>query len=240
MYDLPFPTTNRSFLTYVTVIPTSKTSFIVIGLPIKDDSATTKSLEKHHVRGRFVSVEQVREVQDEETGETFIEWCCVSQSYAAGSIPTSLSESHMSVTRTGTRLTSWLTLVLTFSLLTAHRASTMASAVPTFLTWLKKRIPDLSKDCYPPWDGPETSEGDDQASSKAEVPDHGKEHRTAPPAPPQREPSSTAGAEQHATPHDDKGHHTSHARISLDKLRQRLSFQLRGDLAQVPAGTMTA
>lgn len=95
MYNLPFPTTNRCFLTYVCVIPTSKTSFLVIGLPVRDDSSSTKSLEKHHVRGRFVSVEQVREVKDASTGKTYVEWSCVSQSYAAGSIPTSLSESHM-------------------------------------------------------------------------------------------------------------------------------------------------
>lgn len=68
--------------------------FLVVSFPVEDDrpDCPTKPLDKHHVRGRFVSVEQVRKVENDE-----VEWRCASMSFAAGSIPIRLSESHMFV-----------------------------------------------------------------------------------------------------------------------------------------------
>ena len=116
----------------------------------------------------------------------------------------------------------------------------MASAVPTFLSWLKKRIPDLPKDSHPPAASDEQTQAGKEPVNEASKPESDEGPMARPAAAP-REPSgapseSTDHAAEHAA--HDKSH--GHNRISLEKLRKRLSFQLRGDLAQIPAGTTTA
>lgn len=103
LYNLPFPTTNRSFLTHVVVItttppPTETTpnplrSFLVCSLPVNDSTPIKE--EKGHVRGQLVAVEEVKEVEAANGGGVELEWRCVSQSTPGGSIPTRLAESHM-------------------------------------------------------------------------------------------------------------------------------------------------
>lgn len=105
LYDLPFPTTNRSFLSYVVVhtttppsTPTNPTplqSFIVFSLPahLPEHEATLAQLEQGHVRGRYIAVEEVREVEVD--GKKKIEWRTASRSTPGGSIPVKLSESYM-------------------------------------------------------------------------------------------------------------------------------------------------
>lgn len=92
LYNLPFPTTNRSFLSFVTVIRPSPDTFTIVAFPVEDDRKDRPSaaLDKHHVRGRYVSVEELSKL---ENGE--VEWRCASMSTAGGSIPTRLAESHM-------------------------------------------------------------------------------------------------------------------------------------------------
>lgn len=94
LYNLPFPTTNRSFLEYVRVISPSPDRFFCLSFPVEDDrtDAESKHLEKHHVRGRYCSVEEVRKM---ENGE--VVWRCASMSTPGGSIPIRIAESHMSV-----------------------------------------------------------------------------------------------------------------------------------------------
>ena len=93
-YNLPFPTTNRSFLCHVTVHIVSDDEFLVISLPVDDEGKDeVNKLDKHHVRGRLVSVEQVKRVDRD--GERFVEWVCCSRSTPGGSIPVRVAESHM-------------------------------------------------------------------------------------------------------------------------------------------------
>lgn len=110
----------------------------------------------------------------------------------------------------------------------------MASAVPTFLSWLKKRIPDLPKDSHPPAEDDEILTEDKQTNNSAQAGEEGTVDAPSEPHPTEQEAVPTP---QQTSEHSSHAHH---ARISLDQLRKRLSFQLRGDLAQVPAGTTAA
>lgn len=96
LYDLPFPTTNRSFLAYLLVLDTtppstpdsdSKTaplrSFLCFSLPVAADPTLTKEIDKGFVRGKYVAVERIREVRNE-SGEVEVEWMCASQSTPGG------------------------------------------------------------------------------------------------------------------------------------------------------------
>jgi len=91
LYDLPFPTQNRSFLARLVVVshpPDTQglRSFAVYALPVIAD---TQPEEKGHTRGRFVSVEEVKEL---EGGKLL--WRCASMSTPGGSIPSKLSEGY--------------------------------------------------------------------------------------------------------------------------------------------------
>ncbi|KAM0788619.1 hypothetical protein ACM66B_001738 [Microbotryomycetes sp. NB124-2] len=93
-YSLPFPTTDRSFLCYVTVHIVSDDEFLVISLPVDDElDEDVVKLDKHHVRGRLTSVEQVKRVNKD--GHTVMQWSCCSRSTPGGSIPIRVAESHM-------------------------------------------------------------------------------------------------------------------------------------------------
>jgi hypothetical protein len=105
LYDLPFPTTNRSFISYVVVhtttpapTPSNSTplrSFVVFSLPahLPAHEAALAVSEQGHVRGRYVAVEEVREVEVD--GKKKVEWKTASRSTPGGSIPVKLAESYM-------------------------------------------------------------------------------------------------------------------------------------------------
>lgn len=93
------------------------------------------------MRGSYVAVEEVKEL---ENGE--IEWTCASRSTPGGSIPTRLAESHMFV------LFFSLSLVWTLMESRERRASSLATHIPHYFSWLKarnekspKRSPSLLK-----------------------------------------------------------------------------------------------
>ncbi|KAL8278840.1 hypothetical protein RQP46_008711 [Phenoliferia psychrophenolica] len=125
LYNLPFPTTNRSFLAHVLVTKTtppatSETSnplrsFVIFSLPISDSTPIKE--EKGHVRGLYVALEELKEVRNA-NGGVEIEWRCVSQSTPGGSIPTKLAESYM--------------------------PSSMASHVPSFFAWMGTKYGDAA------------------------------------------------------------------------------------------------
>lgn len=96
LYDLPFPTTNRSFLAYLLVLDTTPPStptatastaplrsFLCFSLPVAADPTLTKDIDKGFVRGKYVAVERIREVRNDK-GEVEIEWMCASQSTPGG------------------------------------------------------------------------------------------------------------------------------------------------------------
>ncbi|KAK4053558.1 hypothetical protein OIV83_001726 [Microbotryomycetes sp. JL201] len=110
-YTLPFPTTDRSFLCHVTVHIVSDDEFLVVSLPVNDEGDTeVLRLDKHHVRGRLVSVERIKRTR--QNGELVTEWSCCSRSTPGGSIPVRVAESHM--------------------------AASLADSVPPFLQYLEK------------------------------------------------------------------------------------------------------
>ncbi|KAK4705189.1 hypothetical protein P7C70_g1018, partial [Phenoliferia sp. Uapishka_3] len=102
IYNLPFPTTNRSFLVHVVVIqttpvatteePTPLRSFAVITLPVYESTPIKE--DKGNVRGSFVAVDKVKEVRNSE-GDLEVVWTSISQSAMCGSMPTSLAERNM-------------------------------------------------------------------------------------------------------------------------------------------------
>lgn len=94
LYDLPWPTQNRSFISHVLVVPCLPTerlrSFLVFSLPIVPTERMGE--EDGHVRGRYVAVEEVREIEVEEGGVTVlkIQWTCASRSTPGGASRPSL------------------------------------------------------------------------------------------------------------------------------------------------------
>lgn len=110
----------------------------------------------------------------------------------------------------------------------------MAAAVPAFISYLKKRLPDLPKDSGPPAPvdngAAARADGKEQQSSL-----RGLAEATPPASKANHEPETTPATPEakHEAAHDHK-RSRSHERhpSMLEDLRKRLSFQLRGDLAQ--------
>ncbi|KAM0756595.1 hypothetical protein T439DRAFT_321297 [Meredithblackwellia eburnea MCA 4105] len=94
-YKTPFPTSNRSFLILILTLDltaessTSPRKFQVISIPITHSDAPEDG-QKGFVRGNYVAVEEVDELEDGS-----VRWRMATASNAGGSIPRFLSEPAM-------------------------------------------------------------------------------------------------------------------------------------------------
>lgn len=94
LYNLPFPTTNRSFFTHIVIHSPSPTpnptdssapylrSFFIFSLPVSPEPELTENLDTGFVRGKYVSVEEIREIVVD--GQIKIQWRLASMSTAGG------------------------------------------------------------------------------------------------------------------------------------------------------------
>lgn len=157
MYNLPFPTTNRSFFAKVAVVSAPPTtnpinpslpplrSFYIFSLPISPHELT-KDLDHGFVRGKYVSVEQISEIIID--GEIHIQWRLASMSTAAGT--SSRYEKYSNILRNAIYNTDSLTNSfdnypgsIPRQLSESHMQSSMASHVQPYLAWLARKYATL-------------------------------------------------------------------------------------------------
>ncbi|WVN86851.1 uncharacterized protein L203_102025 [Cryptococcus depauperatus CBS 7841] len=117
-YKTPPPTNPRTFVVLLLsreliTSPPGERSFMNISLPfVHPDCPEKKGGEKGRVRGKYVSVERVKELE----GGRQVEWSMVTSSDAGGNIPRFVTNRSL--------------------------PSSIAEDVPSFLSWMVRRFPE--------------------------------------------------------------------------------------------------